>query len=136
MTAERRGGASAGVVDTSSAMDDFLQVGPQRVTSQAALFLVPALAAVTSSGISGGMQTGEGLREHGTGQKQVAESFSQAAGTIMFFDGHDSPLFPDARGEVGGNSVDGQHPHTPYLDVIEQLLITHIVQAAQDRPHA
>jgi hypothetical protein len=54
----------------------------------------------------------------------------------MFFDGHDRPLFPDARGEVGRNVVDGQHPHTPYLDVVEQFLITHIVQVAHNRSHA
>src|SRR5450631_3629651 len=91
-----------------SAMDDLLQVRPQGVTSEAALFLVPALAAVASTRISGGMKAGEGLREHGMGQKQVAEGFSQSAGTIVFFHGHDRPLFPDARNEVGWNIVEGQ----------------------------
>src|SRR3954451_21275074 len=127
MTAESRGGLA-------SATDDPLQPRAQRLTAELTLLLVPALAAVTSAGISLCVKAGEGTHLHTTAQEQMAHGLSQPTGQVVLLDGHDPLLLVDAGDEVGGQRLEGERSHAPDLQLVEQSPVARLVQVAQHRP--
>src|SRR5687767_12217101 len=121
---------------TGSGTEELLQARHQCSTRKAALFLVPALAAVTPRRIASGVETGQRIRDHARCQEQVAQGFPEAAGTIVLFDGDDSALFLDTRRELGGDVLDRECSHAPDLELVEQVRSLHLVEALQDGPHS
>src|SRR5881398_2330073 len=101
MTAESRGGLP-------SATDDPLQLRTQRLPAEAALLLVPALAAVTPAGIAFCVKAGERARAHPAGQEQMAHGLAQPAGQVVLFDGDHPLFFVDAGDELGGERLEGK----------------------------
>src|SRR6266496_6295771 len=112
MTAERRR-------ILASATNDPLQLRAQRSTRQLTLFLMPALAAVTSARVAFGGKAGKGARAHALSQEQVAHRLCHPARAIVLFNDHDALLVLEACDEVGRNLLQRKHPHAPDLEVVE-----------------
>src|SRR5579863_5292237 len=124
MTAESRKGPAR----LASATNDALQLRAQRLPRQAALLLMPALAAVTSARISLCVEADERSRMDSLGQEPVAQRLCQAAREVVLLHGHDAPLLFDARNEVDRKVREGKRSDAPDLELVEQVLIAHLVQ--------
>src|SRR5687767_966471 len=81
------------------------------------------------------METRERLRDHTRCQEQVAQGFTESAGTIVFLDGDDPAFFFDTRRQLARDALERKCSNTPYLELIEQLGDTAVVQTLQNGAH-